>query len=428
MLLIQRKYWPLFWTQFFGAFNDNLFKNSLMILIAYRGYHLGIFDSKQMSALTAGVFILPFFIFSAISGELAEKFPKNRLMQLVKVIEILIMINGLAGFIYENVALLMISLFLMGVHSTMFGPVKYSVIPELVEPNELVEANALIEMGTFLAILTGTILAGFLVNIPEDGPMYAGLGCILVAAIGTLASIFIKKLPSVVPHLKIDWNIFTSTKKILKITHENPKVLTSVLANSWFWFFGVYLLTIFPLYAKNVLHAESFVVTFFLALFSVGVAIGSIMCEKIGGEKNEFGLVVIGSIGMTIFCGDLFFLGTPNFVVTELRNFIENFSGIRLIIDLVGISICGGLFIVPLYVHMQKASAPEIRSRIIAGSNIYNAIFMVVASVVLMVLFAQGVDEINAIGVLAILNLISTIVIWKLMSNDLNILIKRILK
>jgi hypothetical protein len=229
----------------------------------------------------------------------------------------------------------------------------------------------------------------------------------------------------VVPHLKIDWNIFTSTKKILKITHQDPKVLTSVMANSWFWFFGVYLLTIFPLYAKNVLHAESFVVTFFLALFSVGVAIGSIMCEKIGGEKIEFGLVVIGSIGMTLFCGDLFFLGAPTFAVSELRNFIENFSGIRLIIDIVGISICGGLFIVPLYAHMQKASAPEIRSRIIAGSNIYNAIFMVVASVVLMALFAKGVNEINAIGILAAMNLVSTVIIYREMGKDFRHLLFR---
>jgi len=424
MLIIQRKYWPLFWTQFFGAFNDNLFKNALLLLITYRGYHLGIFDTKQMSALTAGLFILPFFIFSAISGELAEKFSKNKLMQFIKVLEVLIMINGLAGFIYENVALLMISLFLMGFHSTLFGPVKYSVIPELVEPKELVEANALIEMGTFLAILLGTILAGILVNIENNGPLYAGLGCVFVAAIGTLTSLFIKKLPAVVPHLEIDFNIFRSTKNILKITHENRPVLISVLANSWFWFFGVYLLTIFPLYAKNVLQAESFVVTMFLALFSIGVGIGSLLCEKISGEKIEFGLVVLGSIGMTIFTADLYFLGAPTFTVTKISDFFQNFSGIRLIVDLFFISLAGGLFIVPLYAHMQKASAPEIRSRIIAGSNIYNAIFMVVASVVLIILFAEGVNEINAIGILAVLNLVSSVMIYKIMGQELKKLIK----
>lgn len=414
-LIFDKRFAPTFWTQFWGAFNDNLFKNAMVILIAFKAYTLAGLSPEQMVALSGGIFILPFFLFSATAGQISDKYPKHTLIRYIKIWEILVMIIGAYGFISEQLEVLFISLFFMGLQSTFFGPVKYSILPELINDDELVKANSFIEMGTFLAILLGTILGGVLIALPSYSLQAVSLTTIIIAIIGTISSYQIQKLKAGSPDLKIDWGLIKPTIDIIKISCKEKGVWNSILGISWFWFLGAALLSIFPTYVKNFLGADESVITLFLALFSVGVAVGSLICERLSRHQLELGLVPFGSLGVTLFLVDLSFANVINAELQmplNITSFFQNFTSYRIVFDLFMLSFFSGIFIVPLYTFIQQKSLPEIRSRIIAGNNILNALFMVISSIFLMGLYALNFKMTTIFLILGILNFIVTTYIY----------------
>ncbi len=308
-LLTERRFWPLFWTQFLGAFNDNLFKNALVILIAYRSMTLLGISSATIVVACAGVFIFPFFLFSATAGQLADRYPKWILMRWVKVWEIGVMVLAGVGFATDNLALLLTVLFLMGMQSTFFGPAKYAILPELLDDETLVGGNALVAMATFLAILLGTITGGLVVAGGERWVSKLGLMVVAVAVLGFVTSIFIKKLPAANPDLPVSLNPVKPTIDILRLTRRVHSVFLSVLAISWFWFLGASFLSLLPNFSKDVLAGGETVVTLCLATFCVGIGSGSMLCERLSRRHLELGLVPLGSIGISIFAIDLAFSG-----------------------------------------------------------------------------------------------------------------------
>lgn len=417
-LLKDRRFVPLFVTQFLGAFNDNLFKNALVIMIAYRGMQVGGLGPDELVALSAGIFILPFFLFSATAGQVADRFSKSTLMRWVKLMEILIMGLAAAGFITGHLVLLLSVLFLMGLQSTFFGPAKYSVLPELVKDDELVGGNALIEMGTFVAILVGTIGGGVLISLEGIGTSILAGAVVLVAVLGWWSSRAIQKTSPGDPQLKIEWDPVRPTLQTYRATRKNRPVFLSILGISWFWFLGASFLTVLPSYGKDLLHGQELVVTFLLALFCVGIALGSMLCEKLSGPTLELGLVPFGSIGMSVFALDLFLVGDPLaglpapavlYTLSEAL-FLPNVW--RIAIDFAGIAVFSGFYTVPLYTMVQQRSEPEVRSRVIAGNNIMNALFMVASSLMLMGMLAAGASLPQVFAVLAVLNAVVAIYIY----------------
>lgn len=388
VLLGQRRFLPFFLTQALGAFNDNVFKNALVVLVTFLTIGLSSEQTYLLTNLAAGLFILPFFLFSATSGQLADKFDKSRLAQMIKLLEIAIMAVAYVGFTRHNIPLLMTLLFMMGLHSTLFGPLKYGILPQLLKPDELVGGNGLVEMGTFLAILLGTLLGAQLIGIPEDGPRYVAVSAIILAVLGFVASLYMPKAAPADPQLKINWNPFTETFNNLRLISKNRTVFLSCLGISWFWFFGSIYFTQLPAYAKEVLGGDSSVYTLLLTTFSIGIGLGSILCEKLSGHKVEIGLVPFGAIGMTLFGVDLY-LAWPQAAGEQSRTLLMFFiqSGAqRVLFDLMGIAVFSGFFIVPLFALVQSRCEPTRRSRVIAANNILNALFMVLASVMAVVL------------------------------------------
>lgn len=417
-LLQDRRFLPLFVTQFLGAFNDNLFKNALVILIAYKSMQVGGLGPDQLVALCGGVFILPFFLFSATAGQIADRYSKSVLMRWVKALEIVIMGLAAVGFMTGHLVLLLSVLFLMGLQSTFFGPAKYAVLPELITDEELVGGNALIEMGTFVAILLGTIGGGVLISIEGMGTTILAGIVIVIAVLGWLSSRSITKTPPGSPDLKIQWDPVRPTLDTYRATRQNRPVFLSILGISWFWFLGACFLTVLPTYGKALLHGQELVVTFLLALFCVGIAFGSMLCEKLSSGRLELGLVPFGSIGMSIFAFDLFLLGDPQAGMVAPETLYTLMEVIRLpgtwrvAIDFTGLAVFSGFYTVPLYTMVQQRSAPELRSRVIAGNNIMNALFMVVSSIMLMGLYAAGAELPQIFAVLAVLNALVAIYIY----------------
>jgi len=405
-LLAQRRFAPFFWTQFLGAANDNIYKNALIIFVAYHAAAQTTLDANTLVNLAAGLFILPFMLFSATAGQLADKYEKSRLIRFIKVLEIGIMVVGAVGFLLPSLVLLFVALFLMGVHSTLFGPVKYAILPQHLRNDELVGGNGLVEMGTFVAILLGTIAGGLLVAVPGVGPVLAGCAAIGVAIAGWLVSRAIPLTPAVAPALAINWNPVTETWRNIRFAYGNRIVWLSMLGISWFWFYGATFLTQFPNFAKNVLGGDEHVVTFLLALFSVGIGTGSLLCERLSGRKVEIGLVPFGSIGLTVFAVDLWF-ATSDMQAISLVGVAEFLAGPghwRVVLDLVLIGLFGGFFIVPLYALIQERSDPAYRSRIIAANNILNALFMVAGALAAAALLGNGLSIPALFGVAAVCN------------------------
>ncbi len=393
-LMRQRRFAPFFWTQFAGAANDNIYKNALVIFVAYQAATVSGLDANALVNLAAAVFIAPFVLLSATSGQVADKFEKSRLIRYIKLFEIAIMVIGLVGFWQRSLPTLFVALALMGVHSTLFGPVKYAILPQHLKPEELVGGNGLVEMGTFVAILLGTIVGGLVVAIQSGGPALAGMLAIGVAVIGWLFSLRIPHTPAVAPDLSINWNPFTETAKNLRFAYGNRVVWLSMLGISWFWFYGATFLTQFPNFTKNVLGGDEHVATLLLALFSVGIGIGSLLCERLSGRKVELGLVPFGSIGLTLFAVDLW-LASDNLHpdgLAGVRVFLQEPAHWRVAADLVLIGLFGGFYIVPLYSLIQERSEPSHRSRIIAANNILNALFMVGAAGIALGLLAAGLS------------------------------------
>ncbi len=411
-LLKDRRFSPLFWTQFLGAFNDNAFKNAIVILIAFKGLSIGHVAPKQMVALCGAIFILPFFLFSGTAGRLADKYSKSRIVVWVKGCEVLIMTVGAFGFVGGHISLLLGALFLMGVHSTIFGPVKYSILPQLLDPEELVSGTAYVEMGTFIAILLGTILGGLLIAIPGIGPWAVGAAVIALAATGCATGLRIGKLPPTAPGLAVGFNPITPTIEILRLAAGEKSVFWSILGISWFWFLGASVLSLLPTYCKEFLHADESVATFFLALFSIGVGSGSMLFKRLSSRKLELGLVQVGSLGLSLFALDLFLAGQPAPLASiapgglSVLGLLSSFQGWRIALDFILFSVFGGVFIVPLYTLIQQRGEAGERSRVIAGNNILNAFFMVASAVFLVVLFAKNYTIPQIFLILSLLNLV----------------------
>ncbi|WP_457572217.1 MFS transporter [Desulfovulcanus sp.] len=379
-LLTTKKFAPFFWTQFSGAFNDNVFRNAIIILIAYKaGVRSGI-DSDILVNIAAGLFILPFFLFSALAGQISDRYEKSMLIRRIKMAEIIIMAGATLAFYFNNIIALLFLLFLMGAQSTFFGPVKYSIIPQHLEPDKIVGGNALVGMGTFIAILLGTITGG--VIIVERGNLLIGIILWVVAICGWLASCFIPDAPSNTPHMKLDLNPLIQPWKTISHARKDRSVFFSVLGISWFWFLGSAYLTQIPNFTKEVLKGDGSVVVLLLSMFSVGIGIGSLMCEKLSGKKVELGLVPLGSIGLSLFGADLFLAyDSPNVQgLMGISEFIKTDGSIRVLCDLVLIGIFGGFYIVPLNAFIQIKTEPQIRGRVIAANNILNALFMVISA------------------------------------------------
>ncbi len=415
-LMRQRRFAPFFWTQFLGAGNDNIYKNALVIFVAYHAIGMSSLDTNTLVNLAAGIFILPFVLLSATAGQLADKYDKARLIRWIKLLEIVIMLVGLAGFWQRDLTLLFVALGLMGVHSTLFGPVKYAILPQTLEPRELIGGNGLVEMGTFVAILLGTIIGGLLVAVQPNGPVMAGTAAVVVAVAGWAISRAIPSTPPVAPDLRINWNPVTESWRNLRFAYDYRVVWLSMLGISWFWFYGATFLTQFPNFAKDVLGGDEHVVTLLLALFSIGIGTGSLLCERLSGHKVELGLVPFGSIGLTLFAADLW-LATRGMHATGVAGvgaFLAAPGHWRVVVDLVLIGLFGGFYIVPLYALIQERSPPSHRSRIIAANNILNAVFMVASAGVAIALLGAGVSIPGLFLVTGILNALVAIYIYTL--------------
>ncbi|MEM7138511.1 MAG: MFS transporter [Myxococcota bacterium] len=404
-LLRRRRFSPFFATQFFGAFNDNLFKNALMVTVAYRSSTLAGLSTQSVIAMAAGLFILPYFLFSAWAGQLADKISKTTLIRWVKLAEIVFMVGAALGFWLDSLPLLLFVLFLMGLQSAFFGPAKYSILPELVHSRELTGGNALVETGTFIAILLGTIAGGLLAN---EHLHIVGVFAIVVAILGVASSLAIPRTAPADPELPFSLNPITPALATYRSVKANQTVFLSVLGISWFWFLGASFLTLLPSFGKDVLGAAESIVTMLLSVFCVGVAVGSLLCERLGGRKLEIGLVPFGSIGLTLAAVDLYFASAPLGRVGDslmgLSVFLAQPNAWRMIADFFLLAVFGGFFTVPLYTLIQERSDPETRSRVIAGNNILNALFMVLSSLMLMALPKLGVTIPQTFLILAALS------------------------
>ena len=388
-LLSKRRFLPFFVTQSLGALNDNLFKQSLILAILYKLNIEG--DRGIWVNLCALLFIVPFFLFSALAGQFGEKYAKDRLIRLIKLGEIAIMIVAAIGFAFDHLVLMLIALFAMGTHSALFGPVKYSILPQTLREEELVGGNGLVEMGTFLSILAGTIGAGIMLS-SSNYTVIVSVVIIVVAVLGYVASRAIPSAPADTPQLRLNWNIFSESWATLRMgLNQTPAVSRSVVGNSWFWFVGAIYLTQIPAYAKDWLYGDETVVTLILTVFSVGIALGSLLCEKLSGRKVEIGLVPFGSFGLTVF-GLLLWWHSgqmpQNIQANDWLGVLGFSQAWWVLFDILGLGVFGGFYIVPLYALIQSRTSESERARVIAANNILNALFMVVSALVTILLLS----------------------------------------
>lgn len=415
-LLKAKRFAPFFVTQFLGAFNDNLFKNALIVLLTFQAAQWTTLKSELLSNLAAGIFILPFFLFSATAGQLADKYDKARLARLVKVLEMVIMGVAAGGFAMHSLPVLMGALFLLGLHSTLFGPIKYAILPQHLHADELVGGNALIEAGTFVAILIGTLVGGLLAGSVEH-PAWIAVGGFLVAIAGYLSSRSIPSAPPPAPELRINLNPVTETWNNINFARQNRTVFLSILGISWFWLFGALFLAQFPVYARNVLGGKESAVTLLLAIFTVGIGLGSLLCERMSSKRVEIGLVPFGSIGLTLFGVDLYFASpsvSPGADMYNLLALLAQPMIWRVLFDLAMLGVFGGFFIVPLYALVQLRSSNEHRARIIAANNIVNALFMVLGALAAAMLLGFGMTIPQLFCLTALLNAGVAVYIYRL--------------
>ena len=390
-LLGQRRFGPFFWVQFLGAGNDNLFKFAFTVLVTYQLQVAWL--PPAMAGLAIGaLFILPFLLFSATSGQLADKYPKERVIRFVKSLEIAIMAIAAWGFITSSVVVLLGCVFLMGLHSTLFGPVKFAYLPQHLNERELTGGNGMVEMGTFVAILLGQVAGGLLIAVPGQGGLYVALACVGVAVLGRGVAQAVPVSPATDPGLVINWNPFTETWSNLKLAHEGLAVFRSLLGISWMWFFGAVFLSMFPAFARDVLHGNPEVASLLLVVFSIGIGIGALLCEMLSRRHVEIGLVPLGAIGMTVFSVDLYFASRalPDVAVMGAAAFVAIGAHWRVMADLALLSLFAGIYSVPMYALIQMRSQPTHRARIIAANNILNALFMIVSALAVGIALKAG--------------------------------------
>jgi len=420
-LLSERRFGPFFWTQFLGAFNDNVLKNALVILVTYQaarfsGSGEGATRPGVLVNLAAGLFILPFFLFSATAGQIADRMEKATLIRAIKIAEIAIMALAAWGFVAGSLYALLGALFCMGLHSTFFGPVKYSILPQNLKDTELVGGNALVESGTFVAILAGTIAGGYLAALPNTGPLAAAVGGVAVATIGFAVSCLIPRSPAAAPDLRIDWNPVTETWRNFAFIRENRTLFLSILGISWFWLYGALFLSQFPEYAKTVLGGAESSVTALLAIFSIGVGAGSLLCERLSDRKIEIGLVPFGSIGLTLLGID-FYYASRALPTRELASVWALFYApghLRVTLDLFMMGVFGGFYIVPLYALVQSRTERSHVARVIAGNNILNAVFMVAGALAAIALIELDFSVTQILLAASLLNAVVAIYIYSL--------------
>ncbi len=414
-LLATRRFAPFFFTQLAGAFNDNLFKNALVLLVAFSGAYASGAGRDVLINLAAGLFVLPFFLFSATAGEIADKYEKSRLIRWVKLGEILIMAAGAAALLMGQTVGLLVVLFLMGAQSAVFGPVKYAIIPQHLRDDELVGGNAQVETGTFVAIIGGTIAAGLLFT--TGAPLrWVSIAVVAVAVVGYLCSRWIPEAPANQPQLRVDWNPLRATWRNLRGASGERSVFYSILGISWFWFLGAIYLTQLPRFSNEVVHGSETVVTLLLATFSIGIALGSLLCERLSGHKVELGLVPFGSIGLSLFGIDLYFSvpQAPATTAVGALAFLATPGNWRMLADLLMLGVFGGFYIVPLYATVQKRSDPAMRARVISANNILNALFMVLAAVSgILLLGVAGLSIPQLFLVLALVNIAVAVFIYQ---------------
>jgi 1-acyl-sn-glycerol-3-phosphate acyltransferase len=415
-LMRERRFAPFFWTQFLGAANDNVYKNALVIFVAFQAAALTTLSANDLVNIAAAAFIAPFVLLSATAGQVADKYEKSRLIRIIKLFEIAIMILGAVGFYRRDLILLFTALALMGVHSTVFGPVKYAILPQNLRTDELIGGNGLVEMGTFVAILLGEIVGGLVIAIKPDGPIFAGATTIAIAVAGYAVSRGIPITAAVAPDLRINWNPFTETSRNLRFAYGNRVVWLSMLGISWFWFYGATYLTQFATYTKDILGGDEHVATLLLAIFSIGIGIGSLLCERLSGHKVEVGLVPFGSIGLTLFAIDLYFAsrGLSPHGLSGAGAFLNTPQHWRVIADLVLLGMFGGFYIVPLYALIQERSDPAYRSRIIAANNILNALFMVASAGIALGMLKAGMTIPELFLATGLMNAVVAIYIYSL--------------
>ena len=412
-LLKTRRFLPFFLTQLLGAFNDNLYKNGLTIFIAFQTVNMTQDSSNNLVNIAAGLFILPFFLFSPIAGQLADKYEKSLLIQRVKLCEIIIMLLAGLAFHLQSTEALIAVLFLMGTQSSLFGPVKYSLLPQALRSEELVGGNAMVEFGTFLAILFGLIASVFILGF-GTGVLSVALLC--VAIIGYWVSRSIPSLAPGAPELKVSFNLPKQTLNILRDAGRNRTVFYSIMGISWFWFIGLTYVTQLPNYVRYELGGNEQVYILLLAMFSIGIGAGSFLCERLSGRIVEIGLVPLGALGLTLFGVDIYFNQslTADQSLIGPMTFIQNTGNIRVMIDIVMLGVSGGIYIVPLYALVQQRSELKKRSRIIAANNMLNAVFMVAASLYGLFALSAGIDIPTLFLIMAIMNAAVALFIFKL--------------
>ena len=390
-LLGQRRFAPFFWTQFLGAANDNLFKFAFTVLVTYQ-LQVQWLPADLAGLVIGALFILPFLLFSATSGQLADKLDRRWLFIWLKRIEMGIMAIAAWGFFVQHIPVLLACIFLMGLQSAVFGPVKFAYLPQHLSERELTGGNGMVEMGTFVAILLGNVAGGLIIAVPEIGAHHVGFTCVALAVLGRVAAHHIPASPAMDPGLVINWNPLTETWRNLQLARQTTVVFRSVLGISWMWFFGAVFLSLFPAFAKDVLHGDEQVASLLLVVFSIGIGTGSLLCEVLSRRHVEIGLVPLGAIGMTVFSVDLYFAtrGLPPASGLGLGAFMADAAHWRVLADLALLSLFAGLYSVPMYALIQMRSQPTHRARIIAANNILNALFMIASAVIAGALLKAG--------------------------------------
>ncbi len=382
-LLKQRRFLPFFVVQALGAFNDNVYRQAIIGLL----FWLGVNDEQKTlyTNLAPALFILPYFLFSATAGQIAEKLEKSRLIRITTTMEIFVMSVAAVGFLIQSMPLLLIALFGTGLQSALFGPVKYSILPSVLKPEELTGGNGLVEMGTSVSILCGMIVGGLIFKLAGDhGPIAAASAIVLLAITGNLVSRLIPNVDAGAPELAVHWNPIPESRRVLGLVKKQLAVRNAVLGVSWFWFVGTVLTAQLPTYARINLGGDETLYLFAFVLFSIGTGVGSLLCEKLSGRTVEIGLVPLGAFGMSAFLFDLYFARTGAAPATGLgvREFLEGPGGWRIAMDLTAVGIFSGFFLVPLFALIQSRTPKQEISRVISGLNIQNAFFIVIAAVI----------------------------------------------
>lgn len=413
-LLAQRRFLPFYLTQFSGAFNDNLFKTALLLLITYSAGDLMGLSVNVLVNLAAFLFILPFFLFSGIAGEVADRYEKSQIIRYVKLAEIVIMSVAALGLWFGWYELLLVLLFLMGIQSAFFGPVKYAILPQVLANDELMGGNGLVGMGTFMAILLGTIAAGLLMGFEAAARLIA-LAVVLMAVLGYLAARSVPETESDRSGGRVRFRPVRETWRLMQVAAERRQVFLALLTISWFWFLGAAYLTQFPNFARTNLQGDETVVTLLLAMFTIGISSGAMVCERLTKHRITLAPVPWGALGLSLFGIDLFFAVPDDPIASTWLTLLTDPVYLRVLLDLVGIGICGGLFIVPLYAFIQHETPRAKRARIIAALNVFNALFMVASAL-------AGIAMLGLLGIsipafflwLSLLNGLVFLVAWQL--------------